>query len=70
VNPELDFRYRLLEELTKEMCERIVEEWKRKVLEIAERLEPSPEGFREEWDYYDEEWAGRKAGLKAGEREG
>jgi hypothetical protein len=55
----------------KEKRERkMVEEWKRKVLEIAERLEPSPEGFREEWDYYDEEYARRKAGLKAGEREG
>jgi hypothetical protein len=32
---------------------RRVEEWKRKVLEVAERPEPSPEGFEEEWDYYD-----------------
>jgi len=42
---------------------RRVEEWKRKVLEIADRLELSPEGFEEGWDYYDEEYARRKLGL-------
>jgi len=42
---------------------RRVEEWKRKVLEIADRLKPSPEGFEEGWDYYDEEYARRKLGL-------
>ena len=42
---------------------RRVEEWKKKALEIAERLEPSLEGFEEEWDYYDEEYARRKLGL-------
>jgi hypothetical protein len=42
---------------------RRVKEWKRKVLEIAERLEPSPEGFEEGWGYYDEEYARRKLGL-------
>jgi hypothetical protein len=42
---------------------RRVEEWKRKALEIAERLEPSPQGFEEGWDYYDEEYARRKLGL-------
>jgi hypothetical protein len=28
-NPELDFRYRLLEELTEEACERIAEEYEK-----------------------------------------
>jgi hypothetical protein len=49
---------------------RRVEEWKRKALEVAERLEPSPEGFEEEWDYYDEEYARRKLSLRALRRSG
>jgi len=56
-------RWRVMLAPAPQDLKRRVEEWKRKVLEIADRLEPSPEGFEEGWDYYDKEYARRKLGL-------
>ena len=46
------------------MCEGSVERWWREALRIAKRLKARTTAPPEEWDYYDEEYAKRKAGME------